>query len=311
MKRYIAIARPDHWIKNIFMLPGLIFAYMVVGLEGDYKSFILKFFLGIASLCLVASANYVINEYLDAPFDQFHPTKKERVAVRLGLNPAVVYTEYAILIVLGLGLAWFCGTKFFCTSIFLLFMGVLYNVKPIRTKDVPYLDVLSESINNAIRLALGWFLISPSTFPMASITFGYWMGGAFLMGVKRFSEYLFIDDKSLASSYRKSFKYYNEKTLLLSSIFYSMLSLFFIGVFIIKYRIEYVLLVPFVAFLFIWYLWIGMQKDSAAQKPEKLYKQWKLFLFIIFIVALGVVLSFINIPSLYGLEVVKYVAHGK
>ncbi len=39
-------------------------------------------------------------------------------------------------------------------------MGVLYNVKPFRTKDIAYLDVLSESINNAIRLLLGWFFVT-------------------------------------------------------------------------------------------------------------------------------------------------------
>ncbi len=284
------------------MLPGILFAF-IVALHGVFLDipgdFIQILFIGIVSLCLVASANYVINEYLDAKTDQFHPTKKERVAVKLSLNPLLVAIEYVLLAVVGLSLAYLCGIRFFFASVFLLFMGILYNVRPIRTKDIAYVDVLSESINNAIRLAMGWFLISPDTFPVSSLLFGYWMGGAFLMAVKRYSEYHFIGNSAIASSYRKSFKHYSEKSLLISSIFYGMLSLFFIGVFIIKYRIEYLILVALIDGLFCWYLWLGMGEDSVTQKPEKLYKEWKMFLYIGFIIAVGLLTSFVDIPFLH------------
>lgn len=26
---YVAIARPDNWVKNVFMLPGMLFAYVL------------------------------------------------------------------------------------------------------------------------------------------------------------------------------------------------------------------------------------------------------------------------------------------
>lgn len=58
---------------------------------------------------------------------------------------------------------------FFYASIFLLVMGVLYNVKPIRTKDRACVDVLSESINNPIRLVLGWAAISTIMLPPSSL----------------------------------------------------------------------------------------------------------------------------------------------
>jgi hypothetical protein len=45
-------------------------------------------------------------------------------------------------------------------------MGVVYNVKPIRSKELPYLDVLSESINNPIRLLLGWFPLIADRVPL-------------------------------------------------------------------------------------------------------------------------------------------------
>lgn len=37
--------------------------------------------LALISISFVASANYVINEWLDAEFEKFHPTKKNRPVV--------------------------------------------------------------------------------------------------------------------------------------------------------------------------------------------------------------------------------------
>ena len=36
MKDYIKIARPDHWIKNLFIFPGTLFALLLVGWQGSY-----------------------------------------------------------------------------------------------------------------------------------------------------------------------------------------------------------------------------------------------------------------------------------
>ena len=46
-----------------------------------------------------------------------------------------------------------------------------------------------------------------------------------------------------------------------------------IGVFLIKYKIELLLSFPFFAVLFTWYLGISLKADSAAQAPEKLYRE--------------------------------------
>ncbi len=175
-------------------------------------------------------------------------------------------------------------------------MGVLYNVKPIRTKDIPYLDVLSESINNMIRLLLGWFIITQEYQPPSSILIGYWFAGAFLMATKRFAEYRMIGDPSVAGLYRKSFAHYTETSLLVSSFFYAMCATFFIGVFMIKYRMEYIIAMPFVFGLFCFYLYIAFKPDSAVQKPEKLYKEKSLLAYIAVLVIILVLLTFIDIP---------------
>lgn len=295
MKNYIKIARPDHWVKNAFILPGVAIAILLTDFVFT-PDVIIRFILGFMATCFIASANYVINEWLDAEFDKYHPTKKYRPVVSENMKLSLVLTEYALLIILGVVLSCFVGRVFLYMELWLLIMGVLYNVKPVRTKDIPYLDVLSESINNMIRLLLGWFIITQEYQPPSSILIGYWFAGAFLMATKRFAEYRMIGDPSVAGLYRKSFAHYTETSLLVSSFFYAMCATFFIGVFMIKYRMEYIIAMPFVFGLFCFYLYIAFKPDSAVQKPEKLYKEKSLLAYIAILVIILVILTFVDIP---------------
>ena len=298
MKKYIKIMRIDHWIKQLFIVPGFICAMYLGNVSFSFSLFI-TLILGLLATSLIASANYVINEYLDAPFDKYHPVKSKRVLVEEDVKGSIIWILWFVLGLLGLGLGYFfIGFSFFLMELFLLLMGFLYNVKPFRTKDIFLLDVLSESINNAIRFLMGWFLVPIHRIIPISVVLGYWMGGAFLMAIKRYAEYRMIDNKKKASLYRKSFQYYNEKLLLTSAFFYSMCSVFFIGIFLIKYRIELILFIPFVVGLFCYYFYISFSNDSAVQKPEKLYKEKGLMIYCIFLVILFIVLMNVRIPWL-------------
>ncbi len=296
---YVKIARPDHWIKQLFIIPGILVAMLLIdNVNINVYMTLYYIILGFLGTCFVASANYVINEYLDAEFDKYHPTKKNRPLVTLEVKKKFIYLEYAVLSIIGLVCAWFVSLPFFITDLVLLIMGILYNVKPFRTKDIPFLDVLSESINNALRLLLGWFIITDCYLPPVSIVIGYWMFGAFLMGIKRYAEYRMINNPKKASLYRKSFSRYTEESLLISSVCYAFISIFLFTTFLLKYRIELVLCVPFMCFLYCYYLRLSFKPDSAVQKPEKLYKEKKLLLFCILFVIVLVVLLYVDIPML-------------
>ncbi|UOQ77040.1 UbiA family prenyltransferase [Hymenobacter sp. 5516J-16] len=314
LKDYVAIARPDNWVKNVFMVPGMLFAIIVYNRTNIDVPLVLNMLLGIVSTCLVASANYVINEYLDAEFDKFHPLKKKRTSVVRVVNPVLVYSEWFGLAAVGLTIAYTISVQFLCVSAFLLFMGVMYNVRPFRTKERPYIDVLSESVNNPIRFALGWFTVAPAlgfanldavqlfnSFPPTSIIIAYWMGGAFLMATKRFAEYRLIGDPALAGLYRRSFKFYTEHSLLISMFFYALTSAFFLGIFLIKNRVELLISFPFFALLFSWYLRIGLLKDSPVQGSEKLYTRKWFMLYVVLFCLLLTGLMFVDVPGLHGL----------
>lgn len=295
MKAYIKIARADHWVKNLFIIPGIVVAFLIFGKTASME-FVYRLCIGFLATCLISSANYVINEWLDAEFDQYHPVKKNRPAVVEGLQFRYVMIEYVVLIAAGLLLSFFVNLYFVLVEVWLLVMGILYNVKPFRTKDIPYVDVLSESINNIIRLLLGWFIVTEGFLPPISILIGYWMCGAFLMSVKRYSEYRMIGDPKIAGMYRKSFQYYTEQSLLGSSFFYSMSATVSTAIFVIEYRIEYILALPMLIGLFLIYFQLSFKEDSVTQKPEKLYKEKGLLYYLLCFVGLLFLLTFVDIP---------------
>jgi 4-hydroxybenzoate polyprenyltransferase len=283
-------------VKNVFLLPGTALAVLV--LNEPLRPVFVPFLVALLSTCLLASANYVINEWLDAQHDRFHPVKKDRLAARGEAARPAAYGLYALAAAGGLGLASLLSWQFLLTGLLLLSMGALYNVKPFRTKDRAFLDVLSESANNPIRFLLGWFVVTTDFLPPSSLLLGYWMAGAYLMAMKRYSELRFIADRERAALYRPSFAGYTEEVLLLSSFGYAMSAALFIGVFLVKHRVEQILSFPPIVAVFTWYFHIALKPHSAAQHPEKLYREWRFLLFVAAVVCLVAFLFVIDIPRL-------------
>lgn len=296
---HLRIARLDHSVKQIFILPGIVLA---VALSGAHLSWVLvgRIAVGLLSATLVACSNYVINEMLDAPFDRLHPTKKNRPAACGMVHLGWGYTQWILMMVAGLALASTLTPGFFMSAVALWLMGCVYNIPPLRSKDLPYVDVLSESINNPLRFCLGWYMVvggfSIATLPPISLLLSYWMLGAYFMGLKRFSEYRQIDDCQIAASYRKSFRYYCQETLLNSVVFYAATSMLFFGAFIMRYRMELILAFPLVAWLMSVYFGLSFREESAVQNPEKLYREPRLMVALGLCICAFVLLLFVNIP---------------
>jgi 4-hydroxybenzoate polyprenyltransferase len=295
---YVAIARPDHWIKHVFILPGIALAFLL----GEDPSFQpLLIIAGLVSAALISSANYVVNEWLDATFDAHHPMKSKRPAVSKTMSRNVVVIEYLLLAAIGLGVAYMASMPLFVIAVLFMVSGWTYNISPIRTKDKAYLDVASEAINNPIRLAIGWAMVDALTIPPSSLLLAYWAGGAFLMSTKRLAEYRTVSAShgvGVLHLYRKSFQQYTERKLLLQSFGYAQIACFFLAVFLVKYRIEYILSFPLFALLFTVYLRLGLKQGSTAQTPERLFKETGMLLVVGALVIALIILTLVDIPAL-------------
>lgn len=298
---YVKIMRIDHWIKNVFMFPGVAIAISFNTLSFDnvasiatIKSIVISF----GALCIASSANYTINEWLDRNFDQVHPYKNHRIANKYKFTSKGVYSQYFVLVT-GVLISFLFQSR--STSLFLgllLIMGIIYNVQPIRLKDKIYMDVISESINNPIRLAIGWHSIMPDKPVPASAFLSFWGIGIFLMSLKRYSEMIVINNSELLGQYRKSFLKWTPDKLIVFTFFGGMIATSFIGVLLVRYRIEYILVLPSFIWIFVEYLKISLKLDPASFAPEKLMAKTKLQLLALLVLGAFLLFTFVDIPVL-------------
>ena len=183
----------------------------------------------------------------------------------------------------------------------------MYNVRPFRTKDIALIDILTESINNPIRFM---WLACDCWFNVASVK-----RVVIILDGWRFSdgsqvcmaELRSLGDSKIAVGYRKSFRHYNVEKLLALSLLFAVLSSFFLAIFLIKYRVEYIVLFPFLAILFSWYFYIGLKFNSVSKSPEKIFIEKKFIAYVCLIAVIFVCATFIDFPTLHILsESVSY-----
>jgi 4-hydroxybenzoate polyprenyltransferase len=299
---YVAIARPDHWIKHVLIVPGGVFAAIMAPPGAiDYAMLAPRAVACLITAMALSSANYTINEWLDAPFDAMHPTKRVRPAVHTRMSPAVVFAQFLLLTVIGLLSAETLGYGFSVVAMVFSVFGVIYNVRPFRAKDRAFVDVIVESVNNPLRFLFGWFALTLHFAPPISVLLAYWCGGAFLMAAKRVSEHRAISeagDKQALAAYRPSFAVYTQSSLVTSCLVYAQGFAFMMAIFLLKYRIEYLVVVPFLIALFASYMHLAMSPDSAAARPEELMRKPAMLIGAALTMTLFGALTFVDLPWL-------------
>lgn len=297
-RAHIAMARPDYWFKNVFVLPGIVVALgTVTGV--DLAAMLWRAAIGFVAICLVASSNYTLNEILDAPTDLHHPAKRNRPIPSGRVRLPLAWAQWVLLFLAGLALGVRVSPLFALSLAALWLMACVYNIPPVRSKDQPYVDVLSEAINNPIRMVAGWYIVTTSTHAPASLLLSYWMIGCYFMALKRYAELAGFADRSQAAAYRRSFATYTPDRLIVSIMFYAAAAMLFFGAFCMRYRLELILSFPFVALVMALYLRVALKPRSAAQHPEQLYRERGLMAGVLVTTVVMVVLLRVDLPAIH------------
>src|SRR5688572_11191089 len=122
------------------------------------------------------------------------------------------------------------------------------------------------------------------------------MIGCYFMALKRYAEFRNIGDAPRAAAYRKSFKYFTSDRLLVSVMFYGSAAMLFFGAFCMRYRLELILAFPAIALVMAVYLSVAMKDNSAAQNPERLYREPALMASVIGAAVVIVALLSVDLP---------------
>ena len=155
----IRLARPAHWVKNVFVLIPVPFALVAAhkkAIAFDFQT--LPFLMGLLGFCLVNSAVYTLNDLLDAGTDRLHPKKRHRPIASGAVSPRAAKIQIGVLFLLGTALCLASG-KPAAVALVLAYTGI--NVAySLGAKHLALLDVFLLSSGFVIRVLLGCALVS-------------------------------------------------------------------------------------------------------------------------------------------------------
>jgi len=155
--KFIKLIRPHQYIKNSFVLLGIVFS-------GQWEQSVL-YSVGIAflSFCAVSSAVYVLNDILDIEADRQHPTKRNRPLACGAISLRTGWWLSGGFAMLAFTLASFVSLWAF---VFVLVYALLNIGYSWRWKHVAVLDVFIISTGFMLRILVGTvgLSIAPSSW---------------------------------------------------------------------------------------------------------------------------------------------------
>jgi 4-hydroxybenzoate polyprenyltransferase len=145
--KLIKLLRPHQWIKNIFVLTGLIFANAWT----DFPV-VLSVLLATTAFCLMSSAVYIYNDSVDIDQDRLHPTKKNRPLPSGKISISVARLILGLLFIFAVGLGFIVSWQ---AAVILLSYFVLNLAYTHSLKHIVILDVFAISMGFMLRILAG------------------------------------------------------------------------------------------------------------------------------------------------------------
>lgn len=148
LKSYVTLLRPKHWVKNLFILMPFFFGQQLGQLKEP------RIYLIVLSMCLLASAVYIINDANDVEKDRIHPKKQLRPLASGAIKLPWALTLAGLLITGSLSIGFLFDFRIGALLTMYLLMNIAYTLK---LKEFAVIDVTIIAIGFIIRIFIGGF----------------------------------------------------------------------------------------------------------------------------------------------------------
>jgi len=146
-RAYLELARPSHWVKNVFVLAGVVFGH-----AWDDSTLLAAAFVTTFAFCLASSAVYAFNDSLDAGQDRDHPDKRDRPVARGAVSTREAFAIAGVLATASLAAAAWVGATAAGIVAAYLSLNIAYTL---GLKRVPVVDVFVIAAGFMLRLLAG------------------------------------------------------------------------------------------------------------------------------------------------------------
>ena len=143
----LRLMRPHQWIKNTFVLTGLLFGH-----AWHNPVLVTQAIIAFVAFCLISSTIYIINDIVDIEQDRHHPSKRKRPlpSGKLKISTAAIFA--LVLGATALTLASFASTTVVVILLIYAVMNIAYSLK---LKHVVILDVFIIATGFMLRILAG------------------------------------------------------------------------------------------------------------------------------------------------------------
>lgn len=148
LRAAIKTARPQEWIKNVFVFAGLLFS----GKFSDPAA-VGEATLAFLAFCAISSAGYYVNDLLDVELDRKHPKKRFRPLAAGELSEGTAMAIAPLLAAAALGLAF--ATVNWKVGLMVVGYGVAQVAYSLGLKQVVIVDVMVLAGLFILRVAAG------------------------------------------------------------------------------------------------------------------------------------------------------------
>lgn len=143
----LRLARPHQWLKNGFVLVGLLFGH-----AWHDAAQVRQVLMVFAAFCLAASAVYMFNDICDRAADRMHPVKRRRPLATGALSVRVAAATSLILAAAAVALAWTVSPPALAIVAAYLALNLAYGF---GLKHVAILDVFMIAGGFMLRILAG------------------------------------------------------------------------------------------------------------------------------------------------------------